>query len=51
MATKKLKTSSLAEMKDKYIGKVRTTDRDKYENKLSLDILKKKFKTANSQYC
>ena len=30
MATKKIKTRSLAEMKDKFIGKVGTTEKDEY---------------------
>jgi hypothetical protein len=31
MATQEIKTYSLAEMKDKYIGKVGTQERDEYE--------------------
>lgn len=46
MATKKLKTYSLAEMKDKYIGKVGTTGRDDYEYELRMDVLGKMIKTA-----
>jgi len=46
MATKKLKTYSLAEMKDKYIGKVGTTERDDYEYELRMDVLGKMIKTA-----
>lgn len=46
MATKKLKTYSLAEMKDKYIGEVGTIVRDEYEYELSMDILGKMIKTA-----
>ncbi len=34
MATKEVKTYSLGEMKDKYIGKIGTAKRDEYENKL-----------------
>jgi hypothetical protein len=34
MATKELKTYSLPEMKDKYIGKVGTKERDEYEYEL-----------------
>jgi hypothetical protein len=33
MATKEMKTYSLAEMKDKYIGKVGTEVRDEYEGR------------------
>ena len=46
MATKKLKTYSLVEMKDKYIGKVGTTERDDYEYELRMDVLGKMIKTA-----
>ena len=46
MATKELKTYSLAEMKDKYIGKVGTTERDEYEYELRMDVLGKMIKSA-----
>ena len=46
MATKEIKTYKLAEMKDKYIGKSGTADRDEYEYKLSMDVLGKMIKTA-----
>ena len=46
MATKKSKTYSLTEMKDKYIGKVGTAARDEYEYELSMDVLGKMIKTA-----
>jgi HTH-type transcriptional regulator / antitoxin HipB len=39
MASKKLKTYTLAEMKDKYIGKVGERERDEYENELRMDVL------------
>jgi len=39
MATKKLKTYTLAEMKDKYIGKVGEKERDEYEYELRMDVL------------
>jgi HTH-type transcriptional regulator / antitoxin HipB len=39
MAVKKVKSYSLSEMKDKYIGKVGTTSRDNYEYDLSMDVL------------
>ena len=41
MATKELKTYSLGEMKDKYIGKVGTQERDEYEYELRMDVLGK----------
>ena len=37
---------SLAEMKDKYIGKTGTTERDEYEYELSMDVLGRMIKTA-----
>ena len=49
MATKEIKTYSLAEMKDKHIGKVGTTDRDAYEYELSMDILGKMIKKARQE--
>lgn len=49
MATKKLKTYTLAEMKDKYIGKVGTKERDDYEYELRMDILGKMIKAARRQ--
>ncbi len=48
MATKEIKTYLLAEMKDKYIGKVGTADRDEYE--LRRDVLGKMIKTTARQY-
>ena len=49
MATKEIKTYSLAEMKDKYIGKLGTTDRDEYEYELRMDVLGKMIKTARQE--
>ena len=49
MATKELKTYSLAEMKDKYIGKVGTADRDEYEYELRMDVLGKMIKSARQE--
>ena len=49
MATKELKTYSLAEMKDKYIGKVGTTERDEYEYELRMDVLGKMIKSARQE--
>ena len=49
MATKKIQTYSLAEMKDKYIGKVGTQERDEYEYELSMDVLGKMIKTARQE--
>ncbi len=49
MATKELKTYSLGEMKDKYIGKVGTQERDEYEYELRMDVLGKMIKTARQE--
>ncbi|WP_291399532.1 helix-turn-helix transcriptional regulator [Daejeonella sp.] len=49
MATKELKTYSLAEMKDKYIGIVGTQERDEYEYELRMDVLGKMIKTARQE--
>jgi len=49
MATKESKTHSLAEMKDKHIGKVGTKERDEYEYELRMDVLGKMIKTARQE--
>ena len=49
MASKELKTYSLAEMKDKYIGKVGTKERDDYEYELRMDVLGKMIKAARQE--
>lgn len=49
MATKEIKTYSLAEMKDKYIGKVGSDDRDEYEYELRMDVLGKMIKSARQE--
>ena len=49
MATEDLKTYSFNEMKDKYIGKVGTQERDEYEYELRMDILGKMIKTARQE--
>lgn len=49
MATKEIKTYSLAEMKDKYIGKVGTDERDDYEYQLRMDVLGKMIKSARQE--
>ena len=49
MATKEIKTYSLAEMKDKYIGKVGTNERDEYEQELRMDVLGKMIKSARKE--
>jgi DNA-binding XRE family transcriptional regulator len=49
MATQEIKTYSLAEMKDKYIGKIGTSERDEYEYELRMDFLGKMIKTARQE--
>jgi DNA-binding XRE family transcriptional regulator len=49
MATKRIKTYSLAEMKDKYIGKAGTKNRDEYEYELRMDILGRMIKAARQE--
>ncbi len=49
MAKTTMKSFSLAEMKDKYIGKVGTTDRDNYEYELNMDILSHMIKKARQE--
>jgi len=44
MATKEMKTYTLAEMKDKYIGKIGNPERDEYEYELRMDVLGKMIK-------
>ena len=49
MATTEMKSYSLAEMKDKYIGKVGSTDRDEYEYELRMDVLGRMIKAARQE--
>ncbi|MEI8273705.1 MAG: helix-turn-helix transcriptional regulator [Paludibacter sp.] len=49
MATKEIKTTTLSEMKDKYIGKAGTKEREEYEYELSMDVLGKMIKTARQE--
>ncbi len=49
MAPKKNKTYSLDEMKDKYIGKIGSADREEYEYELRMDVLGKMIKTARQE--
>jgi HTH-type transcriptional regulator/antitoxin HipB len=49
MAKKEIKSYSLAEMKDKYIGKVGSVDRDEYEYELRMDVLGRMIKTARQE--
>lgn len=49
MAKAALKSFSLAEMKDKYIGKVGSVDRDNYEYELNMDVLSHMIKKARQE--
>lgn len=49
MANQEMKSYTLAEMKDKYIGKVGTEERDDYEYELRMDVLGKMIKTARQE--
>ena len=50
MATKnKIKTYSLSEMKDEFIGKVGTKKRDEYEYELNMEVLSYMIKKARKQ--
>ena len=46
---KGMKTYTLAEMKDKYIGKRGTRKRDDYEYELRMDVLGKMIKAARQE--
>ena len=46
---KGMKTYTLADMKDKYIGKVGTKKRDGYEYELRMDVLGKMIKAARQE--
>src|SRR6188768_3500495 len=46
---KGVKTYTLAEMKDKYIGKAGTKERDEYEYELRMDVLGKMIKAARQE--
>ena len=49
MSAKKVKTYSLAEMKDKYVGKSGTSARKKYEYELRMELLGKMIKTTRQE--
>lgn len=46
MATREIRKTTLAEIKDKYIGKEGTPERDAYEYELKMEVLGKMIKTA-----
>jgi DNA-binding XRE family transcriptional regulator len=49
MATKQMKSYSLEEMKDRYIGKAGTKERDQYEYELRMDVLGRMIKAARKE--
>ncbi len=49
MATKKIKTYSLDEMKNEFIGEVGTQQRDDYEYELRMDIIGRMIKQARKE--
>ncbi len=49
LANKEMKTYTLADMKDMYIGKQGTKDREEYEYELRMDIIGKMIKQARQE--
>lgn len=49
MGTKGIKTSTLAEMKDEFIGKIGTPERDEYEYELRMEVLGRMIKAARKE--
>lgn len=49
MTTKKITTYSLSELKDKYIGKPGTSERDEYEYELRMEVLGRMIKSARQE--
>ena len=49
MSDNEIKTYTLSDMKDKYIGKVGTQERDEYEYELSMEVLGKMIKAARQE--
>ncbi|MGV3529569.1 MAG: helix-turn-helix domain-containing protein [Flavisolibacter sp.] len=49
MAKTKLKSYTLAEMKDKYVGKAGTREREQYEYELRMDVLGRMIKKARQE--
>jgi DNA-binding XRE family transcriptional regulator len=49
MAKTQMKSFTLAEMKDKYIGKEGTEQRDQYEYELRMDVLGRMIKKARQE--
>lgn len=49
MANTAIKSSSLSEMKDEYIGRTGTKERDQYEYELNMDVLGHMIKKARQE--
>ena len=49
MSQKGIKTHSLEEVTDKYIGKLGTPERDEFENELRLDLIGQAMKQARKE--
>ena len=49
METKNIKFKNFDSLKDKYLGKIGTTERDQYEFELKLDILGEMIKRARKE--
>lgn len=49
MEQAKIKSYSLSEMKDEFIGREGTRERDEYEYELRMDVLGKMIKTARQE--
>jgi HTH-type transcriptional regulator/antitoxin HipB len=49
MEKKEMKTYSLGQMKDRYLGKIGTAKRDKYECKLRIEIIYNRIKKESTR--
>jgi len=49
MAKKKIKTYSLQEMKDKYVGKVGSIERNEYEYELKMELIGQMIKQTRKE--
>src|SRR5690625_6049319 len=49
MATKKMKTYTLADMKNEFIGKIGTPEREEYEYELQMEVLGKMVRAARKE--
>ena len=49
MASKEMKTYSLQEMKDQFVGKIGTKEREEYEYELKMDLIGRMIKQARKE--